>query len=344
MKPDMKMKIYHILAIILLLTLSSCYKDMPFRGMETQPQLNFRCLPGAQDTTVFCLRSTIPVNQELKETEIVNPKMTFKVNGKEIGLRHNAGLSSTFPSDAYFAVVPLSAGDRLEFHAEAEGFEPISAQTVIPQEIQELTLSGAIVASPNKDYYVASLGDRSSQGIGEQVARFEVTFQDQPDVKDCYMVEVTEYVYSYPSGVLLPYGYSVAYVVPKLSDIDTFEQAQSDVLLAYYQSSLQAVTSYRLPSSTLVLFFDDKEFDGQKYTKEIMVNRLWSGSTIKYRFRLYRVSEELYKYAKACDTAQKAEYSGLPFATPFMAYNNIEGGSGIFAGVTVYDSDMIEVE
>ena len=86
--------------------------------METDPQLFFQCLPGAQDTTVFWLRTTIPVNQDLVETEIVNPEMTFKVNGKEVELQPNAGRSSTFPSDAYLAVAPLSAGDKLEFHAE----------------------------------------------------------------------------------------------------------------------------------------------------------------------------------------------------------------------------------
>ena len=95
--------------------------------METDPLLFFQCLPGAQDTTVFWLRATIPVNQELKVKEIVNPRMTFKVNGKAVELQPNDGQSSTFPSEAYFAVEPLIPGDKLEFHAEAEGFEPISA-------------------------------------------------------------------------------------------------------------------------------------------------------------------------------------------------------------------------
>ena len=87
-------------------------------------------------TTVFWLRVTIPVNQELKVKEIVNPRMTFKVNGKAVELQPNDGQSSTFPSEAYFAVEPLIPGDKLEFHAEP--FEPISAQTVIPQEIKDL--------------------------------------------------------------------------------------------------------------------------------------------------------------------------------------------------------------
>ena len=67
-------------------------------------------------TTVFWLRVTIPVNQELKVKEIVNPRMTFKVNGKAVELQLNDGQSSTFPSEAYFAVEPLIPGDKLEFH------------------------------------------------------------------------------------------------------------------------------------------------------------------------------------------------------------------------------------
>ena len=69
-------------------------------------------------TTVFWLRVTIPVNQELKVKEIVNPRMTFKVNGKAVELQLNDGQSSTFPSEEYFPVEPLIPGDKLEFHAE----------------------------------------------------------------------------------------------------------------------------------------------------------------------------------------------------------------------------------
>ena len=42
------------------------------------------------------------------------------------------------------------------------------------------------------------------------------------------------------------------------------------------------------------MFFDDKEFGGRMYTKEIMVNRYVGNNDIKYVFRIYRVSEELY--------------------------------------------------
>ena len=338
----MKMKIYNILAACLLLVLTSCYKEMPFRGMNTEPQLFFQCLPGAQDTTVFWLRTTIPVNQDLVQKEIVNPKMSFKVNGNEVELQPNAGQSSTFPSEAYFAVEPLVPGDKLEFHAEAEGFDPISAQTVIPQEIKDLTLSASMIPGPNPDYYVAALDDRSSQGIGKEIPLFKVTFQDQPGVRDCYMVEVTQQVLN-SHGHLMPFGESVPYIVPK-HDTDTFEQAQTDVLLANHHSPWQTIDYDSGGNSTLVMFFDDKEFDGLKYTKEVMVNRLTSGYTTKYTFRLYRVSEELYKYAKAWDTVRKAEYSGMPFSTPFMSYDNIAGGTGIFAGVQVYDSGLIEIE
>lgn len=338
----MKMKIYNILAACLLIVLSSCYKEMPFRGMATDPQLFFQCLPGAQDTTVFWLRTTIPVNQDLVQKEIVNPKMSFKVNGKEVDLQLNAGLSSSFPAEAYFAVSPLASGDKLEFHAEADGFQSITSQTVIPQDLMNLTLSANIIPAPNPDYYIAALDDRSSQGIGQNVTEFKVTFQDQPSIRDCYMVEVMQYVYSSNNHVL-PYGNSVAYVVPAL-ETDTFEQAQTDVLLANHHSPWQTIEYDRGGNSRLVMFFDDEEFNGRMYTKEIMVNRYVGNIDIKYVFRLYRVSEELYKYATAWDTVRKAEYSGFPSSTPFMSYNNIEGGSGIFAGVAVYDSGLIEIE
>ena len=336
------MKIYNILAASLLLMLSSCYKEMPFKGMETDPQLYLQCLPGAQDTTVFWLRSTIPVNQLRVDRDIFNAVMTFKVNGEEVRLHRNAGQSSSFPENAYFTTKPLSGGDKLEFYAEADGYEPISAQTIIPQELNDISLSSMLIPSPNPDYYIAAIDDRASQNIGEIIPKFNVTFQDEPGVRNYYMAEVQQLVYS-RDGKRLPYGESAVYVVPRINT-DLFEQAQTDVILANHNSPWQTIELDRTSGTRLVMFFDDKEFDGQKYTKEVMVNRHASGLTTKYIFRLYRVSEELYKYAKAWNTIRKAEFSELPSSTPFMAYNNIKGGNGIFAGVTVFESGLIEFE
>ena len=335
------MKIYNILTASLLLMLSSCYKEMPFKGMETDPQLYLQCLPGAQDTTVFWLRSTIPVNQLLVDRDIFNAVMTFKVNGEEVRLHRNAGQSSSFPENAYFTTKPLSGGDKLEFYAEADGYEPISAQTIIPQELNDISLSSMLIPSPNPDYYIAAIDDRASQNIGEIIPKFNVTFQDEPGVRNYYMAEVQQLVYS-RDGKRLPYGESAVYVVPRINT-DLFEQAQTDVILANHNSPWQTIELDRTSGTRLVMFFDDKEFDGQKYTKEVMVNRHASGFTTKYIFRLYRVSEELYKYAKAWNTIRKAELE-LPSSTPFMAYNNIKGGNGIFAGVTVFESGLIEFE
>ena len=336
------MKIYNILAASLLLMLSSCYKEMPFKGMETDPQLYLQCLPGAQDTTVFWLRSTIPVNQLLVDRDILNAVMTFKVNGEEVRLHLNDGQSSSFPENAYFTTKPLSGGDKLEFYAEADGYEPISAQTLIPQELNDITLSSMLIPSPNPDYYIAAIDDRASQNIGEIIPKFNVTFQDEPGVRNYYMAEVQQLVYS-RDGKRLPYGESAVYVVPRINT-DLFEQAQTDVILANHNSPWQTIELDSTSETRLVMFFDDKEFDGQKYTKEIMVNRHASGYTTKYILRLYRVSEELYKYAKAWNTVRQAEFSDLPSSTPFMAYNNIKGGNGIFAGVTVFKSELIEFE
>ena len=336
------MKIHNILAACLLFALSSCYKEMPFRGMQTDPQLYFECLPGAQDTTVFWLRSTIPVNQLLVDRDIFNAVMTFKVNGEEVRLHRNAGQSSSFPENAYFTTKPLSGGDKLEFYAEADGYEPISAQTIIPQELNDISLSSMLIPSPNPDYYIAAIDDRASQNIGEIIPKFNVTFQDEPGVRNYYMVEVIETLYS-DKGTLLRYDESAVYVVPRINT-DMFEQAQSDVILANYSSPWQTIQYDRSSDSRLVMFFDDKEFDGLKYTKEIMVNRHASGYTTKYILRLYRVSEELYKYVKAWYNVREAEFSELPSSTPFMSYNNIEGGNGIFAGVTVFESGLIEFE
>ena len=338
----MKMKIHNILAACLLFALSSCYKEMPFRGMQTDPQLYFECLPGAQDTTVFWLRSTIPVNQLLVDRDISNAVMTFKVNGEEVKLHRNDGQSSSFPENAYFTTKPLSGGDKLEFYAKADGYEPISAQTIIPQELNDISLSSMLIPSPNPDYYIAAIDDRASQNIGEIIPKFNVTFQDEPGVRNYYMVEVIETVYS-DKGTLLRYDESAVYVVPRINT-DMFEQAQSDVILANYSSPWQTIQYDRSSDSRLVMFFDDKEFDGLKYTKEIMVNRHASGYTTKYILRLYRVSEELYKYVKAWYNVREAEFSELPSSTPFMSYNNIEGGNGIFAGVTVFESGLIEFE
>lgn len=74
---------------------------------------------------------------------------------------------------------------------------------------------------------------------------------------------------------------------------------------------------------------------------KIQVNRQMSSAhELRYRFKLYRLTEEYYKYVKAWKIAENADFAELPSSTPFMAYDNIKGGNGIFAAAQVFDSGI----
>lgn len=341
------MKIYKILLFVFLAGLTSCYKDVPFKGLDKEPKLFFQCLPGVQDTTVLWLRSTFPVNNGLEITEVRNPKFMLKVNGETVELEQNDGISSAFPSDAFFSTVPLKPGDRLEVYAEADGFDPISSSTVIPEMFSDLACEAKVVPCPNPDYYTAHLGRGASQGISKEVTEFSVTFQDSPDVHDCYMAEVTEYAYyANQEGNNLYNVGSVAYILPK--DKTGFllqPYVKTEAILAEHSSPWNTVNDFFFRSSRLACIVDDSSFDGEMHTMNIQVNRMMSSThELKYRLKLYRLTEEYFKYVKAWKIAENVDYAELPSSTPFMAYDNIDGGSGIFAGAQVFDSGIVQPE
>lgn len=341
------MKIYKILLFVFLAGLTSCYKDVPFKGLDKEPKLFFQCLPGVQDTTVLWLRSTFPVNNGLEITEVRNPKFMLKVNGETVELEQNDGISSAFPSDAFFSTVPLKPGDRLEVYAEADGFDPISSSTVIPEMFSDLACEAKVVPCPNPDYYTAHLGRGASQGISKEVTEFSVTFQDSPDVHDCYMAEVIEYAYyANQEGNNLYNVGSVAYILPK--DKTGFllqPYVKTEVILAEHSSPWNTVNDFFFRSSRLACIVDDSSFDGEMHTMKIQVNRMMSSAhELKYRLKLYRLTEEYFKYVKAWKIAENVDYAELPSSTPFMAYDNIDGGSGIFAGAQVFDSGIVQPE
>lgn len=332
---------------MILAGLTSCYKDVPFKGLEQEPKLFFQCLPGVQDTTVLWLRSTFPVNNGLEITEVRNPKFMLKVNGEPVGLEQNNGLSSAFPSDAFFTTVPLRPGDRLEVYGEADGFDPISSSTVIPEKFSDLTCEAKVVPSPNPDYYTAHLGRGASQGISKEVTEFTVTFQDTPDVHDCYMAEVTEYAYYNQTGGNKLYNVgSVAYVLPKeRTDFILQPYAKTEFLLVEHSSPWNTVNDFFFRTSRLTCVTDDSSFDGKMHTMKIQVNRMMSSAhELKYRLRLYRLTEGYFKYVKAWKIAENADFAELPSSTPFMAYDNVDGGSGIFAGAQIFDSGVVQPE
>lgn len=337
------MKRYKILILLLLAGLVSCYKEVPFKGLEHEPKLFFQCLPGAQDTTVLWLRSTFPINSELDITEVRNPKFILKVNGEAVELEQNNGLSSAFPADAFFSTTPLKPGDKLEIYAEAEGFEPVSSDTVIPEQFADLKFEAKLVPCPNPDYYTAHLGRGASQGMSKEVTELSVTFQDTPDVHDCYMAEVTEYAYyEHNSGTRLYNVGSVAYILPQeKTDFILDPYVNTEVILAEHSSPWNTINDYFYRGSRLAYIVDDSSFDGEKHTMKILVNRqLSSAYELKYRLKLYRLTEEYYKYVKAWKIAENADFAELPSSTPFMAYDNIKGGNGIFAAAQVFDSGI----
>ena len=331
---------------MILAGLTSCYKDVPFKGLEQEPKLFFQCLPGVQDTTVLWMRSTFPVNSGLEITEVRNPRFILKVNGEVVELEQNNGLSSTFPSDAFFTTISLMPGDRLDVYGEADGFDPISSSTRIPEHFSELGFEAKKVPCPNPDYYTAHLGRGASQGMSEEVTEFRVTFQDTPDVHDCYMAEITEYAYySNHAGSELYNVGSVAYILPKeRTDFILQPYARTGFLLAEHSSPWNTVNDF-FRTARLTCIVDDSAFDGEIHTMKILVNRMMSSAhELKYRLKLYRLTEEYFKYVKAWKIAENADFAELPSSTPFMAYDNINGGSGIFAGAQVFDSGIVQPE
>ncbi len=208
-----------------------------------------------------------------------------------------------------------AVGARYRLVAEHPGFEPVEATDRVPVPVPILTWDTATVeienpfeTSTNREY------------------RF--TFADPPGEDNFYMLEVIQaeeffidYIFDPETGDFVPD--TVWFEEPFFFPItmNTSDQVIASENDSFLGESLAFGDQF---------FFSDDLFEGSTREFVVRVSAPFPGA--RYILRLSTLSEAYYRYRVT--VRRFVNTNGDPFAEPVLVFSNVEGGLGVFGGVS----------
>lgn len=177
----------------------------------------------------------------------------------------------------------------------ANGLESIVASDAVPSPIHIVSVDTATVM------YSQNNGMDGSNPA-EEMLRCKIKFQDQPGVKNYYLLQVLGHEYH-------DYG-------PKTGEVNLWFDTDDPSVEDETVSDAGAT-------------FTDALFDGKLYDFTIYIN---NRQTSNVYIVLASISKDFYLYWTSYTQFNYGDNS--PFSEPVLVYNNIDKGFGIFAGYT----------
>ncbi|MDG2370840.1 MAG: DUF4249 domain-containing protein [Flavobacteriales bacterium] len=286
-----------IAIIVLVFTISSCEKIIPFTGEITQPKLVVNSLFENQNRWSVHISQSLSVLDTSSLSNIENATvriMDDQNNVVEI-LTHDFG-------GHYTGITFPQLGENYRVEAEASGFTSVYSENNLPTPIS-----------------IISVDTNTTFVDDEEKLEMSITFSDPVNINNYYLVSVaaggwfTDDYWNGTSWVIDSTFYEFS--IPILVDDPTFENYGSN----------------RWENNGI---FTDFSFDGQNKTIDIAINSgeyEYKLDDLEYfEVRIYNITEAAYLYNKSYNLYQNA--SGNPFAQPVQVYSNVSQGFGIFAG------------
>lgn len=325
----MKRNIAYIVFILFAITVTSCLKIVEFEEKDLKPMMVVNCFLSPDSIPLIDLTYTVSSIEDKEYFEsIKNAKITFKQGETtypdftyiteidSIMKWDNMGnqTSTKYESGKYKnEAIKIESGKKYNIQIEAEGFETVTAETVIPATIKidkidtfSTTHSDQYSSSIDRNakiYFTDPSGETNFYRVKSEVA--SLTFNQMMD--DSFVVYP-----NYTSGYLNSTD-------PVFGTDDT--------------EDIFGGSSYNRFS-----IFDDKLFDGKQYGLSVILNSEYKYSDSQaqtYSFNIFKVelisvSEPMFLYLNSVGKQSNGNFA--LFTEPVLIYSNVEKGAGIFAG------------
>ena len=284
------------ICVILLMSLTSCIKELPFDPDIEASKLvinSYFSSDSLWEVRLTQSRSVVDTSSfDLVQNGVVNIR---DGNGNLVTSLTDQG-EGLFSSATEFP----QTGTTYRIEASAPGFETVSAEDRLPSTFQILSF----------DTLTTWFQDSS------RTMEFEITFQDPPGEENFYEIgffrefEVYNFFEEDTSIVYAPFPFNCT--DPNIETTQEVEDALENLFDRVW-----------LPDAT---------FDGEIYTIKFTLPRSILDDPFERDANLVFAngSEAYFLHRKSQITADIA--NGNPFAQPVQVYTNIEGGYGIFAG------------
>lgn len=320
----MKKFLYIILAAAVV---CSCEVEFDVDA-PTSYKLYLQCLPGASDTTIVQLYSTVPVGVVHKGSEFLDAAdIDFRINGVTREVKYAGENTGSVMKGCWYITDKISPKDAVEVRASAEGLAEIHAVTAIPPRFPQYSFNYT----------------------GNAVS---VEFKDDADTEDYYGLIVycectteSEHVHTVETQGLEPYDEAEGLWGARLST-SYLDVPFCGWAYGYFK--------------TIVRVWDDQKCNGKEMSLSLPMGSAYfsepryrdeDGSwhvdipftqTIRYKLRLYRFSKEFYQYAVALDNIENNQLSSMGLAPASYAFTNVENGVGILAGCSMVETDWFD--
>ena len=335
----MKNNILAFITIATAIFLTSCEKEIEFKGEQTDPKLVINSLmePG-QPVKAAISKSFFFLDNQTNTTAPDDLVATLYVNGNIIGemTPHNDTIVSydiwdpndpdlghirkVYTYDYYPAV-----GDIIKITASANGFDDVEAETSpLPNAIEvQLNADVAHWDSWYEHTYNQETFEEEADSLLKMCAEVTLTLEltdPNPGQVDCFKIYIPRWKSDHP----LKNSYDCSF-------------EYDDPVFGSALPNNEFVDFSDLETKPLGVF-TDVLFDGRSYqlkvkmTVWLTVDEEYDPAFFQLPIRLEHLSKEYYNYLYTCD---QGDLSMQLYAEPIQTYSNVKGGYGIVGGRTV---------
>ena len=328
-----------ILSILLLLSFlcTSCLRDVVLKLDPVPPVLvlNASVTPD-REVAAFLSKSwflldSVPAYELTDKNVNIDVYINERFSGS-MQRSDNPADSTEYKGQFKLPGCYVKAGDRVRLEAETSGFEPVTAETLIPRKTEIALFDTATYIKP------------SSHDFNR--FRMYLTLHDNPSERNYYRL-VLERLIEFHKGdsVMRVSSFCNEWGRNKISG-DTIEVGYGFVSYSFSLTYDDPVFQPDIPSQTyhdnpnVRGIFTDDLFNGKDYTVTASFTPDYSfvtdtlSATIHYDIHLLSVSEAYYNYLKVIRNffilLGDASMDGL--LQPTSTYSNVTGGFGVVAG------------
>lgn len=317
--------------------LCSCERQFELHPEDYSNMIRLECVADACNDSVYIYPSIcIPAHVRVKDI----PSLQVTGLGIEVdGKFHNALLTE----NGWAVPGSVPEGAELKVKATAAGTADAYAETVVPCKPQI-----KVKCTPYE--YV---GSGWTTGISYNL-KLNISIEDDDNDTGFYAVQIANkvidrLVYTDEAKAMGYEDVEGSYVycsTPEDISVSSFDEVESDdgVTIGYdgyrlgysYSGPMRLYRTYELDGRDL---FVSVEPDRSVKEPETIASR---ECIYKYQVRLYRVSPEIYRYAKAYNLERNNGLSSLGLAPVNFTFTNVVGGSGFFGAMTCTCSEWID--
>lgn len=307
---------YYIIAFFLslgMIGLSSCVKEIDLEYLRPASRLVLNSIAEVGKELDVSVSRTWFLTENNPNVTIPNAEVDLYVNGifRERMAWRKADGEDIVQKGCYHSSYCPATGETLKIVARAPGYKEVSAETLLPAPTPILDLK-------IEPYYHSEYGSRYKG------AMFKLTFQDNPNQEDYYLLR-------YEQGIPLEnpvgdekYEWSSYSVDFSKDPVFTNQHTVMDQIMGY-----DWIYGYR------GRYFSDELFNGKEYTIKVTTS-YYPTENYPIRARLYTLSKSYFLYLRSMMNATDGNFvsdlANAGLAEPIKIYSNVLDGVGILGG------------